>query len=66
VEPEIWPRGGLTTFLSYGTVTTSRQGEIIRGFAKVVPVDTAADIWEKLLDRMQNPAVLQALSAAKE
>lgn len=60
--------GVLTTFYSYGTVATARQGEIIRGMTEAVrdsPAGAAADV-EKLLRRMQNPAVLQALAASGE
>jgi hypothetical protein len=60
--------GVLTTFYSYGTVATTWQGEIIQGMtegARALPAHaTTAATFEKLLRQMQNPNVLQALSAA--
>ncbi|MHB8448583.1 MAG: hypothetical protein ACYC7G_08955 [Rudaea sp.] len=55
--------GVLTTFLSYGSVATSRQGEIIRGMTSSAHAVRAGDL-EKLLRRMQDPKVLEALSGA--
>lgn len=60
--------GVLTTFYSYGTVATSRQGELIRGMsdaARTPPAGilAAADV-ERVLRMMHSPAVLQALTAA--
>jgi len=61
--------GVLTTFYSYGVVATPRQGEIIHRMAeltKASPTSRAAADLEKLLRKMQNPAVLRALSAAED
>jgi integrase/recombinase XerD len=55
--------GVLTTFYSYGTVATSRQGEIIRAMTHFDAPQ--ADI-HKLLRRLQDPAVQRAFSDAKD
>ncbi|MDE2084630.1 MAG: site-specific integrase, partial [Xanthomonadaceae bacterium] len=54
--------GVLTTFLSYGSVATARQGEIIRGMTDS-PHGASPDLGE-LLRRLRNPDVLKALSGA--
>ncbi|MBS0557000.1 MAG: site-specific integrase [Proteobacteria bacterium] len=56
--------GVLTTFLSYGSVATARQGEIIHGMCNTgsaLPVD-----WKALVQRLQHPDVLQVISAARD
>lgn len=56
--------GVLTTFYSYGAVASSRQGEILRGLALADPPSgggRAEDI-QRLLRRMQDPAVLKMLA----
>lgn len=62
--------GVLTTFYSYGTVATARQGEIIRSLAESSHAPSAdsgsAQTLQELLRRMQSPAVLRALSSAAE
>lgn len=56
--------GVLTTFYSYGSVATARQGEIIKGMSSTEGA-SPADV-ESLLRRLQDPAVLRAISAAGE
>jgi len=56
--------GVLTTFYSYGTVATARQGEIIQGLTEknALPADAAtAAAMEALLRNMQNPEVFKVL-----
>jgi len=55
--------GVLTTFYSYGSVATTRQGEIIRGLASGVGAQGAvtAEAFQAMLRQLQSPAVLKAL-----
>lgn len=57
----------LTTFLSYGSVSTSRQGEILHGFSesndRILDGEAAKAPLERLLLDLQDPEVQKVLSS---
>lgn len=61
--------GVLTTFYSYGSVAIPRQGEILRAMSESVGLDSSnsitTDTLQKLMKKMQTPAVLKALSESR-